>query len=184
MHAKLDEALEASLRALSSGSRMHDGWIEFYYYLPSPKQFDIIAASVMKAYETYAFETATSRDTHWEHHRKTLYPDDLMIQQISSRKIIEELVEAGDELTKQRPVEHYLVFQTEAQRDRVVESLRSSGFSLNEHFDHEGSFAYGAILSKEHEVTLEPVMDECRLLLEAVQKEHGSYEGWSTILAE
>lgn len=184
MRMDLNAALGTALGAINSGARMQEGWYELFFYLRTAKRFDNVASSVMKGYATYSFETGTSRDTHWSHYRKELYPDELMLQQIKSRSIIDELVLAGDDIAKSRPVEHYLLFQTEAQALRALDVLASSAFVLQERFEQEGAFAYGLLLTKTHEVTQERLMDETGVLLDAIRKEHGSYEGWSTMLAK
>ncbi len=169
--------------AINSGVRMQDGWLELFFYLPTAKKFANTAAEVMRGYGKYSFETGTSKDANWNHYRRELYPDALMLQQIKSRIIIDELLAAGDDLSQPREVEHYLFCQTEAQIGRVAEALSASGFVLKEMIDQEGEFSYGVILRKSHELSEKSLMELTRGLQEAVQSEHGIYEGWSTTLA-
>lgn len=182
LQTDLTDELQVKLGAISSGVRMQDGWLELFFYLPTAKKFDNIAASVMKKYASYSFESGSSRDTRWDHYIKELYPDVLMQQQIQNRVVISELEDAGDDISLSRAVEHYLFFQTEAQRERAVDKLIESGFALKENVQQDGEYSYAAVMVKDHAVTEERVMDVTRELLDAVHNEHGMYEGWSTTL--
>ena len=183
IQTEVSAALQEKLGAINSGVRMQDGWVELFFYLPTAKKFDNVAASVMKKYTLYSFETGSSRDAHWKHYINELYPDALMLQQIESRAIISELEEVGDDIDLSREVEHYLFFQTEAQRERVVNKLVETGFVLKENIVREGEFGYGTVLVKNHEVTEVTLMKMTTELFDAVRNEHGIYEGWSTVLA-
>lgn len=183
MQTDLKEALREKLDAINSGVRMQDGWMELFFYLPTAKKFDNIAAHVMKRYAFYSFETGSSRDARWQHYMNELYPDALMLQQIRSRAVICELEETGDNIVLSRDVEHYLFFQTETQRERTVHKLEASGFVLKENVQQEEPFRYGAILVKKHDVTESTLMEVTTELFNTVHSEHGIYEGWSTVLA-
>lgn len=179
----LTERLKEQRDAINSGVRMQDGWLEVFFYLPTAKKFANSAAELMKGYGEYSFETGTSKDKNWNHYRHELYPDALMLQQIKSRIIVDELVAAGDDISQPREVEHYLFCQTQAQIDRVAEVLSTSGFVRKESIDQEGEFSYGVILLKRHELTANSLVELTRELQKSVASEHGIYEGWSTTLA-
>jgi len=179
----LTEVLREKFDALGSGVRMHEGWQEFFFYLPTAKKFDNIAASVMKSYASYGFETGSTRDVRWQHYKNQLYPNPLMLQQIQSRTVIRELEDAGDDISQARAVEHYLFFQTEAQRERVIHQLEEAGFTLKKTIYQDTEFGYGAVVVKEHNVNESTMMEVTGELLNVVHHEHGVYEGWSTVLA-
>jgi regulator of RNase E activity RraB len=183
MQTDLTEALREKLDAVISGVRIQEGWMELFFYLPTARKFDNIAAEVMKKYAFYSFETGSSRDAKWLHYRNELYPDALMLQQIRSRAVIRELEEAGDNIVLLHEVEHYLFFQTEAQRKRAVQKLEASGFVLKENVRQEGEFGYGAVLVRKHDITESTLTEVTAELFDAVRDEYGLYEGWSTVLA-
>ena len=184
LRKKLFDAFGTKLDAVSSGVRMAEGWVEHFFYAPSAKTFESVAAAIMKEYEGYAYETGSSRDENWEHYTNALYPHPLMLQQIESRYIIGELEDEGDDITVAREVEHYLFFQTPAHAKRVAQKLESEGFAVKEFVEGEDRFAHGVVLVKKHDVTEVTLMSITTQLIDAVDEEHGIYEGWSTVLAD
>jgi len=179
----LSEGLKRDLGACFSGSKMSDGWLEIYFYARSGKGLIASAGKVLDAFEGYTFDSGSSRDEKWEHYSEALYPDELMLHQIQSRSIIEELLAEGDDLATAREVEHYLFFQLPTQAERALVKLASSGYEAVEEAEGDEEFPYGRVLVKVQEVT-EEAMQECVAeLLGVVYEEHGRYEGWSTTLA-
>ena len=184
LQKELVGAFEKKLDALLSGVRMQEGWMEFFFYAPTAKKFESVAMDVLKEFEGYAYETGSSRDSKWEHYLNTLYPRPLMMKQIESRYIIGELEDEGDDITLPREVEHYLFFQTPAPAKRIAEKLETEGFAVKEFVEGEGEYAHGVVLVKRHDVTEMTLMQVSTELINAVEAEHGIYEGWSTVLAD
>ena len=178
----LEDALGRELDAVYVGQKYADGWLELYFYAPTAKRFQTIVTE--HASNHYVFDTGSARDAKWEHYRFRLYPDALMLQQIQSRDIIEELKEAGDDLSKPREVEHYLQFQTEANAKRAGERLASEGFAIKEiTYDSSEEYAHTLTLTKEHIIDEALLQKLAGTLIEAASKEHGLYAGWSTVLS-
>lgn len=183
MREAIESALKTHVGARFSGSRMSDGWCELYFYARSGKGLTSIVGQILEPFDGYAFDTGSSRDEKCEHYENELYPDTLMLHQIQNRHIIEELREAGDDLDAEREVEHYLFFQLEGQAERAVRELEVSGYRLKDVVEEEGEYAHGRIVVRVQDVTEARMMETVEELLETVIKEHGIYEGWSTVLA-
>jgi len=185
-HARLDEKvmqlkarLLEGIDAISVGQKEEDGWLELYFYAPSAKKFQNIAAEVMGS--AFVTDSGSTRDAKWEHYLYTLYPNVLMLQQLQSRHIIEELVEAGDDLTKEREVEHYLGFLTESQAKRVAEELYLHGLELKDiSYNSSEEYGYTLILTQRHAIERELLEELAFLLITTAEKEHGIYVGWSS----
>jgi regulator of RNase E activity RraB len=184
MREALSASLETELKARFSGSRMCEGWFELYFYARSAKRLIDAAGKAISVFEGYTFDTGSSRDEEWEHYSGELYPDALMLHQIQSRQIIEELVAEGDDITIERDVEHYLLFQLPTQAERAVGKLEESGYTLKESFEQDGEYPYGRVMVKNQSVTEDAMEGSAAELLDVVYEEHGLYEGWSTTLAE
>ena len=174
-------ALEHEDRAKYIGMRIVDGWSEFYFYASSSKDLDNIVAKMLKGSE-YAYESNIVKDAKWNFHYKNLLPSDLELAHIQSEKIIFLLEEEDDDLSVPRQVEHYLSFTTPTQKNRFVNTLDLEGFSFKDEIESD-EFEHGIALVKEHTVLSDDIKKNVGILFEAVQKEHGFYEGWSTILA-
>ena len=178
-------ALGDSLDAVFAGRVMKEGWAEFYFYAPQAKRFENISSDVMNTHGGFVYERGVSRDSKWEMYTDNLFPDPYGLLSIQNRHTISDLLEAGDDLTLPREVEHYLFFQTKTSMERAVAQLSSHGFSVKEFVnDDESDYAYGVVLIKTEAITPEIVSDTTTSLYESAIQEHGIYEGWSTTMGE
>lgn len=180
----LKQTLHEAMDALFAGSVTKDGWVELYFYASEAKRFENISSEVMARHGGFAHERGVSKDTKWEMYLERLYPDAYALLRIQNRHTIEALAEAGDDLSIEREVEHYLFFQTRSSMERAVASLSAHGFALKEEVsDDESDHAYGAVVVKTESVLPEQVEETTALLFDAALEQHGYYEGWSTVLA-
>ncbi len=181
----LIDSLKTSVDAAFAARIIKEGWVEFYFYAPSSKRFENISSEVMNAHGGYAYERGSSRDGKWEMYIDNLYPDPYGLLSIQNRQTIAALIEAGDDLTLSREIEHYLFFQTKSSMERAVAQLATHGF-MNKEFvqDDESDYSYGVILTQNDAVSPEAIKESTTLLYETAIQEHGYYEGWSTVLAE
>lgn len=179
----LSNALETSLDALFAGRVIKEGWAELYYYAPSSKRFENISSDVMNAHGGFAYERGSSKDTKWDMYINNLYPDPYGLLSIQNRHTIAALLEAGDDLSIPREVEHYLFFQTKTSMERAISGLASHGYEVKEYLnDDESDYGYGATLIKTESITPENIDEITTSLYESAIQEHGIYEGWSTVL--
>ncbi|MDD2951223.1 MAG: DUF695 domain-containing protein [Sulfuricurvum sp.] len=179
----LSSSLNTSLDAVFAGRVMKEGWAEFYFYAPQSKRFENISSDVMNRHGGYVYERGSSRDGKWEMYIDNLYPDAYGLLSIQNRHTIDALVEAGDDLSIPREVEHYLFFQTKSSMERAVSQLASHGFEVKEYVnDDESDYGYGVVLVKLEAITSDIVEETTTSLYESAMQEHGLYEGWSTVL--
>lgn len=177
--------LESSIDAVFAGRVMKEGWAEFYFYAPQAKRFENISSEVMNNHGGFVYERGVSRDSKWEMYTDNLFPDPYGLLSIQNRHTISALLEAGDDLSLEREVEHYLFFQTKTSMERAVAQLASHGYGVKEYVnDDESDYAYGVVLIKVEAITPEIVSDTTTSLYESAIQEHGIYEGWSTIMGE
>jgi len=175
-------ALEHGEKAKYVGSRVVDGWSELYFYANTSKGLDATIKEILQPSE-YVYESSVVKDNKWDFHYKNLTPTELELCHIQSDKIIFMLEDEEDSLDVPRDVEHYLSFDTPTQKERFLETLDLDGFTFKDEISSD-EFENGIALVKEHAVTKEVVQKEVEKLFEAVKKEHGYYEGWSTTLVD
>jgi regulator of RNase E activity RraB len=181
----LTQQLSEKLEAKYAGMIYRDGWSELYFYASSSKKFENIVTGVMASHSSYPHQMGSSRDAKWELYLEQLYPDPYAMLTMQNRHTIEALVEAGDDLSLAREIEHYLFFQTKSAMDRAVSQLASHAFEAKEYVtDDESDYAYGVVLIKTEPITPETVEETTISLYESAMQEHGHYEGWSTTLAK
>jgi len=174
-------ALEYQDRAIYVGSRVVDGWSEFYFYAYDSKKLDAIVNKIL-APSNYVYESNVVRDTKWGFYESQLLPTELELHNIQSAKIIFLLKEEGDDISVPRVVEHYVSFETPTQKNRFINTLDIEGFSFKDELDSD-EFENGIALVKIHAVSYDEVSKVVAELFEVVKKNNAYYEGWSTILA-
>ncbi|MCK9473488.1 DUF695 domain-containing protein [Sulfurimonas sp.] len=174
-------SLEHQKRAKYVGTRINDGWHEFYFYAKDSKNLEVTVSKILKE-SGYKYESSVVKDTKWDFYAKNLFPSELEFHNIESDNIIFLLQEEGDELSCARNVEHYASFDTATQKERFVENALTCGFEFKDDISSE-EFECGVALIKFHSVTNEEVKGIVEKLYELIKKEHGYYEGWSTTLA-
>lgn len=175
-------SLEHEERAKYVGSRVIDGWNELYFYADDSKGLDLMAKNILQS-ANYVYESNVVRDPKWDFHYRNLAPNELELCHIRSEKIIFLLQEEGDSLEIPRVVEHYISFETPTQKNKFINSLELEGFSFKDEISND-EFENGVALVKTHAVTSDVVKKVVNELFEAIKKEHGYYEGWSTLLAQ
>ena len=173
-------SLEHQDRAAYVGSRVVDGWNEFYFYAYDSKKLDPIVSKILTP-SNYVYESNIVRDTKWGFYETQLFPTELEFCHIQSAKIIFLLQEEDEDLTIERDVEHYISFETPTQKNRFVNTLELEGFTFKDEISSE-EFEHGVALVKKHAVTEEVVKTVVTELFAKVKENNGYYEGWSTTL--
>jgi len=173
-------AVEYEDKAKYLGSRIVDGWSEFYFCASSSDEFNSMVTAMLKD-TGYAYESNIVRDKKWNFYELQLFPTELEFVHIQSSKIIFLLEEEGEDLNVPRDVEHYISFVTPTQKNRFLNTLEIDGFSFKDDISSE-EFENGVALVKNHavnEAEVKKVVDELFL---KIKEDKGYYEGWSTTL--
>ena len=172
--------IEYEDKAKYLGSRIVDGWSEFYFCASSAKDLNSMVTAMLKN-TGYAYESNIIKDKKWNFYETQLFPTELELAHIQSEKIIFLLQEEEEDLTIVRPVEHYVTFETPTQKSRFINTLDLEGFSFKDELDSD-EFEHGVALVKEHAVTSAEVKKVVDALYKKVKEDGGFYEGWSTTL--
>ena len=180
MKESLIIALESEGKVHYVGSRVVDGWNEFYFYASDSKELNSMATAILKE-SGYVHESNVVKDNKWKLYETQLFPTELEQHNIQTAKIVFLLEEEGDELSTPRAVEHYVSFEMPTQKNRFINTLAIEGFTMKDELSSE-EFEHGVALVKEHAVTYEEATKVIAELFEFVKKEGGYYEGWSTTL--
>lgn len=175
-------ALEYQNKAKFVGFRANDGWSELYFYAPSSRELDLIVSKILTP-SNYVYESNVVKDTKWDFYETQLYPNELEFCHIQSAKIISMLEDEEDDIEVKRAVEHYIVFDTDTQKERFLQSIETLGFKYKDDISSE-NYDHGVAVLKEHNVTLDTLKEVVEELFVELKKEHGYYEGWSTVLAK
>jgi hypothetical protein len=173
-------AIEYEDKAKYLGSRVVDGWSEFYFCASSSKELTSMVSAIFKD-TGYVYESNIVKDKKWGFYELQLFPRELEFIHIQSSKIIFLLQEEGDDISIARDVEHYISFLTPTQKNRFLNTLDISGFSFKDDISSD-EFENGVALVKNHAVSEEDVKKVVEELYLKVKEDDGYYEGWSTTL--
>ena len=179
----LCEELYRQIRAEFVGFRIVDGWLELYFYAQSAKKFEPIVASLLE--QQYSYEIGSYKDVKQKFYFDALYPDMKQLLQIRNHEIMLQLQEAGDQCECDREVEHYLFFPTQSNAQRALNKALDLEFTCKQEYINDANeLRYTIVLTKSHNISDAVISDITEDLCDIALEEHGSYEGWSTILVE
>jgi len=173
-------AIEYEDKAHYLGSRVIDGWSEFYFCASSAKELNSMVTAILKD-TGYVYESNIIKDKKWNFYETQLFPSELELVHVQSSKIIFLLEEEGEDLNIARDVEHYVSFLTPTQKNRFINTLAIDGFSIKDDISAE-EFEHGVALVKNHAVTEDEVTKVVNELFLKIKEDQGYYEGWSTTL--
>ena len=168
--------------AVYIGMRVVDGWSEFYFYSKESKGIEQKIGAIFSG-SGYVYETSVVKDSKWDFYYKNLFPSDLEMYLIYSKKIVLQMMAEGDDLAAPREVEHYVSFDTKSQKERFLKSIEKIGFVYKDDVDNK-ELAYAVAIAKEHALDQDSLQSNISQLLELIKKDHGRYELWSAPLAQ
>lgn len=157
-----------------------DGRREFYFYTSNFARFRDLATSAMKTKPEYGFEVDQADDAEWRHYQDVLYPSPEDFQQIRNQHIINQLEMAGDSLEEPRPVDHYVNFQSDQDRERFITAARALNYEAVSRPDRgaDTEFPFAVGLLRVDSVDPETVDRITFELWELAGQHNGEYEGW------
>jgi len=164
------------------GMRIVDGWSEFYFYTKDSKGIEQKVSKIFSG-SGYVYETSIVRDAKWDFYYKNLFPNDLEMYLIYSKKIVLQMMGEGDTLATPREVEHYVSFDTASQKKRFLENIKEIGFEYKDDIDNK-ELAHAVAVTKEHALDQDSLRKNIQLLLDLVKKDHGKYELWSSTVVQ
>ncbi len=134
-------------------------------------------ASVHKHEISYVCEPDPERSCYWN----DLFPTDNDWQVIQDIRVQESLRNEGDDLSTPRPIEHWVYFKTEADRDRFVSAVGSKfeACELYETPDSERGI-YTAKLKHDGLPDYRSMSSVTILLNNTARDCNGDYDGWET----
>ena len=168
------------------GRTTSQGRREFYFYAKSAERLDAQIGVVQRKFPAYSIAATSQHDPGWNFYFDTLYPSDLDLQGIETRRAIDRLGQQGDDLNQPREVVHILLFPTADARTKCVRQVESEGFRCEEFSppeDEEDVNRYGLRLTRRDPVTLEFIDGLVVDLFLRAENCGGEYDGWETSLA-
>ena len=153
---------------------------EFVFYAESDQGFLHAMEAVQRDFSQYQLKCRAERDPDWTMFEETLRPDELEMQWIYDRRVVDQLEKHGDDAATTRPVDHYVYFQDPAKRDAFMEAARGQGFAAEAIEGHE---ALGVHLVREDPILLPHIHGVVLSLIGLAAQHGGDYDGWGAPVA-
>lgn len=180
-----EDILTGRINAIFAGHLHCEGTMSLYFYIAPGTDSDDLLQRSIQPFKDYSFEYRVKPDPDWEGFFDFLYPSPIQHQRLANEGVIQNLLKHGDNLEKERKVEHWIYFASEADRSRFLDSIADQGFSvedLSEDEDYE--LPYKAQISREDKVTLEATDEYILDLWQKAQDFNGNYDGWETFIVK
>ena len=170
--------------ALRSATGVTEAERSFYFYLGKKVSgYEKALARVMADYPDYKYESLLWKDPEWENYLEFMFPEPVQLQSMQNRRVVYQLSQHGDLLTVPRPVEHWMNFKTQYDREAYWNAVNAKGFELLEMVtdkENEEGYPFSLHITRDDKVDYDSI-DECVLPLWGLAKEHnGNYDGWET----
>lgn len=120
----------------------------------------------------------TEFDEYWNYYREFLYPGPENLQSIENREVVTELQGYGDDLTRERPVSHFVYFRTENDRSLFVDETASLGFTVELSDTDDEKAPYCAQLERVDRVDFRSIDKVTLPVFRAAVAHNGEYDGW------
>lgn len=162
-------------RITSNGERI------FFVYVDSQARAEEFKKDLMQKGGKYEFRIAIRSEPDCAGYFEYLYPSPEEMQSIQNQRLIQRLLEHGDDLNQPRPVDHWIYFVSKANRDLFKQRLADQSVDeIQESEYEEGDLWYGLNVVKTSAV--DPVtIDEIVLTFFRLAQEcEGDYDGWET----
>ncbi|NNP69657.1 DUF695 domain-containing protein [Acinetobacter sp. Ac_5812] len=175
-------ALTTRLPALYVGRLTHNHLRYFYFYCKDGINVHPIIHKIMQSYPRYSCHFGQKADSDWSTYFDYMYPTEEIMQSISNRSVIEELLNHGDNLEVERPIDHWIYFQNDTDRTVFAKAILSLGFEIIQQGQVEGSenFHYQLQISRKDSVNQQSI-DACTTQLNKLaQQFNAKYDGWET----
>lgn len=154
---------------------------EFFYYSATGDGLEAAALQVIGKHPVYTPVVQQSQDPEWSAYLDLLYPSELDLQSIATRRQLEELQQLGEDLTSPREIAHDIGFPSRQTREQFVKAVDGEGFTLSELDEGESGnpdLPYGVRLVRRDRLDLTMLDGLVSDLLIRAQDAGGEYIGW------
>lgn len=150
---------------------------ELFFYAAS----DVAKALVNHAGQAFGdldFEPLVNEDREWALYLEFLYPEPLDWQRIQNQKVVQILLDGGDDLSRPRKIDHFAYFPDEAARVAFINAL-GDGFTIDgATLDGERELPFALAFHSVGPADLTSIEKVTIPLSVAAQKVGGNYDGW------
>jgi hypothetical protein len=156
---------------------------DFYFYTANPLLHEECITAAMGRFPDYKYEYGVKEDKNWELYFDFLFPDIHEFQRIQNRKVLRTLQQNGDIAEKERHIDHWIFFHTEAERDLYWKQIQPNGFAVEGWpAEPDSELPYGLQVSRNDKTDEESIDMTVMLLWELARGLNARYDGWETVI--
>jgi uncharacterized protein (TIGR01619 family) len=181
---RLQEFIEEKHNSIYVGRLTSNKCRDYYFYFGDTTLYDKTISEALVAFPSYSYEFEIIEDKEWETYLEFLYPTPIQFQIIQNRKVIDQLEENGDTLTKERQVDHWIYFQKKEDRERFLTKIKDNGFQIiNQGVGKKSSgLPYSLQIARVDKVDIDSANEYILFLWELAGECNGNYDGWETFV--
>jgi uncharacterized protein YcgL (UPF0745 family) len=113
----VNELIDKKKRKILTGTFTHQCERTDYFYVNDTSFLRRYLSDYYKTYfPQYSYIIHMEEDKNWSRYLKFLYPNEEVKESMENQKVLLQLTKAGDKLTKERRIDHWLYFKTEDDR--------------------------------------------------------------------
>ncbi|TDN79070.1 uncharacterized protein (TIGR01619 family) [Salegentibacter sp. 24] len=185
IHKISDELLELISRETETilvGSFMHDQErLEYFYVANKEGLQEKIEKYYQENYSGYEFYLNIKEDQNWEYYTEFLYPNQETLNYMADQSVIRNLYNAGDPLTKERSVNHWMYFSTESNMLKCKKELENKNFMIqNSGVNQQTNLPFELQFSRMDKVDINSIFPITSELRKIAKEYNGEYDGWDT----
>lgn len=161
---------------------MHDKERLEYFYIADKKGLkEKIEKYYEENYSDYKFYLNITEDQNWEYYIEFLYPNQETLNYMADQSVIRNLYNAGDPLTKERRVNHWIYFSTESDMKKCKKELENKDFVIQySGVNQQTDLPYELHFSRSDKVDINSIFPITTDLRNIAKEYKGEYDGWET----
>jgi uncharacterized protein (TIGR01619 family) len=133
-------------------------------------------------YETYI---SIKPDDEWTTYKDFLYPNEATQEYMANQKVMDKLIEAGDELSLPRLIDHWLYFSSDKDRGAFINYAKTQGFNIaSVDLIKDSPMPYQLHISKEGNIDLAELCSLTLALRKKAKEFKGKYDGWESVVVK
>lgn len=165
-----------------AGRLTSNGFRDLYFFGENTILMEKQVSSTMTTFPKYEFDFGHKPDKEWSGYFDFLYPLPRQMQMIQNRRVLDQLENGGDNLTKPREVFHWIYFKTEKELDQFESFTNNLGFKTLSKGKTEQPSEYNFVISVSRidKVGFDDIDEYTLELWEKAKELNGEYDGWET----
>lgn len=176
--------MERTCRPVLAGTFTYQCERKDYFYVPDTSGLQQAVDTMLhQQFPGYTPVYIIRRDPKWEAYLNFLYPNEETLDFIRNQKTVMRLLKAGDINNTPRPVDHFLRFKTEKDREGFIYAAIGRKYTIvSKNTDSLHTYPYRLHILRTDPITLSVINKITRDLKNEAIRFKGIYEAWETII--